>query len=274
MKVIARFLKWLLKTFLYLGIIAVFVAYICSYAWFKLGYSYAPSFFGYTFVNTNVDIDMMSINTGDLVIAKEYGYKHTAQNGDIVLYISNDTLDVNIVADSFLDEKYNRQYVLKKDIKSEEITVSADDILGEIIMISPGLGDTILYILSPKFVLLAICIYLILHLVISIIITARNNSCKKEAVLQVSSTVEVESSVTENVSNNKDNISDELVSTVINDNTNTNSVAKKTDKKNTTTSNNKKKNKSKNNKNKHNNKTKHKSKKKKKKKRKKGSKKK
>ena len=143
----------LLKTSIYLSIVAFAVMYICSYMWLKMGMSYTPTLFNHAVMEANANINMPNVKKGDLVVAKEYLYSNTPQIHDIVVYPLEEEIKIGIVEKINNDDDGLSLYKVTLSDKDTSINLYKEDIIGELSFVAPGLGKLGTFLVSPLFII-------------------------------------------------------------------------------------------------------------------------
>lgn len=177
------FLKWLFKSIFWILTIALIIIYVSSILWFKLGLSFAPTFFGYTAFNSTISVDTPKIEKGDLIAAREYLYGEKAETHDIIVYEEEDLgVGVSIVEETLLNDEDELVYKVTSSSTGKEAFIHPRDTIGELIVVFDGLGGIYDKLMSPTVILTIIVVWIIVLKIMNIIIAIRNRAKKKSSL--------------------------------------------------------------------------------------------
>lgn len=115
---------------------------------------HTQTIFNHAVMEANSSLNKVSINEGDLIIAKEYLFFRTPDVNDIVVYPYDDKIQISIVEAIYEDKEGIPTYKVTPDNSELPVNLYKDDITGELYIIADGLGKLGLFVISPTFIIL------------------------------------------------------------------------------------------------------------------------
>lgn len=123
-----------------------------------------PGLFGYKPLIILTDSMKQTFKYGDLIIAKDVSVSEL-EDGDIIVYKLDDVVIANRIVE-IKDDAPNIQFITKSDNNRslEQEVIDADDVEGKYVKKIPGLGNILLLLNKPFFVVFITIVILVILL--------------------------------------------------------------------------------------------------------------